>query len=149
MVYLAFCASTGRGPSSLVNISMLKQCTSYDHVVFITEVTQPFSIVVDGTYAMLLPCQCYCSRVWDSGLPTLYEGRTLGPHQSLPAAGRKNHLCLSPQHLQWEHSTLSPSIATWCTSELKLALSSLVPDGFHSMSVLSIFLLIIEATPSV
>ena len=36
-----------------MDISVLKLGTSYDHVVFITEVTQPFSIVIDGTYTML------------------------------------------------------------------------------------------------
>ena len=53
VIYLVFSGFTRQGPSRLVDISMLKQGTSYDHVVFITEVTQPFSFVIDRSYTML------------------------------------------------------------------------------------------------
>ena len=53
VVYLAFSYSIERGPSRLMDISMVKQGTSHDSVVFITEVGQPFSIVIDDTYTVL------------------------------------------------------------------------------------------------
>ena len=52
-MYLAFSDSIGRGPTRVMDIVMVKQSSSNEDVVFITEVSQPFFIVIDDTYTVL------------------------------------------------------------------------------------------------
>ena len=57
-----------------MDISLLKQGTSYEHVGFITEVTQPFSIVIDGTYTVLPPKKIkICPGLNASGIQIPYD----------------------------------------------------------------------------
>ena len=127
VVYLALSGSSGRGPSHLVDIPILEQGACYDHVAFITEVTQPFSIVIDSTYTH----QTVPVIVPGSGIQVSQHHGEIVCWDLISHCLQlvvKASLCVSSASSMGAKHVITVNLVGF---KLNLALSSLDPDGFH------------------